>query len=110
MPRVAHRTDVPLGYRPEQRGQRGGFAGDPDIMDTWATSSLTPQVAGGWLEDPALYDLVFTNRNKSWADWIDARMDKPGTVFLAVGAGHLSGKNNVRDLLETRGISSARVE
>jgi valyl-tRNA synthetase len=52
-------TDVPLGYRPEQRGQRGGFAGDPDIMDTWATSSLTPQVAGGWLEDPALFEEVF---------------------------------------------------
>ena len=56
------------------------------------------------LEDPALYDLVFTNRNASWAEWIDARMDKPGTVFVAVGAGNLSGKKNVRDLLETRGI------
>ena len=39
-------TDVPPGYRPEQRGQPGGFVGDPDVMDTWATSSLTPQIAG----------------------------------------------------------------
>jgi valyl-tRNA synthetase len=39
-------TDVPEGYAPEQRGQPGGFAGDPDVMDTWATSSLTPQIAG----------------------------------------------------------------
>jgi valyl-tRNA synthetase len=38
-------TDVPDGYSPEQRGQPGGFAGDPDVMDTWATSSLTPQIA-----------------------------------------------------------------
>jgi valyl-tRNA synthetase len=37
---------------PDQRNQPGGFAGDPDIMDTWATSSLTPHVAAGWLEDP----------------------------------------------------------
>ena len=37
-------TDVPDGYRAEQRGQPGGFVGDPDVMDTWATSSLTPQI------------------------------------------------------------------
>ncbi len=39
-------TDVPDGYDAAQRGQPGGFAGDPDVMDTWATSSLTPQIAG----------------------------------------------------------------
>jgi valyl-tRNA synthetase len=52
-------TDVPDGYRPEQRGQPGGFAGDLDVMDTWATSSLTPQIAGGWLKDPDLFARVF---------------------------------------------------
>ena len=52
-------TDVPDGYRADQRNQPNGFAGDPDIMDTWATSSLTPQVAGGWLEDPDLFARVF---------------------------------------------------
>ncbi|HEV2974547.1 MAG TPA: valine--tRNA ligase [Solirubrobacteraceae bacterium] len=44
-------TDVPDGYAPEQRGQPNGFAGDPDVMDTWATSSLTPQIAGHADED-----------------------------------------------------------
>ncbi len=52
-------TDVPDGYRADQRGQPGGFVGDPDIMDTWATSSLTPQVAGGWIEDANLFAQVF---------------------------------------------------
>ncbi len=52
-------TDVPPGYRAEQRGVPGGFAGDPDVMDTWATSSLTPQIAGGWLEDDDLFARVF---------------------------------------------------
>jgi len=52
-------TDVPAGYTAEQRNQPGGFIGDPDIMDTWATSSLTPQIAGGWLDDPALFASVF---------------------------------------------------
>ncbi len=52
-------TDVPEGYRADQRNQPGGFAGDPDIMDTWATSSLTPQIAGRWEEDPDLFARVF---------------------------------------------------
>jgi valyl-tRNA synthetase len=52
-------TDVPDGYDPSQRGQPGGFAGDPDIMDTWATSSLTPQIAGQAGEDEELFKLVF---------------------------------------------------
>jgi valyl-tRNA synthetase len=52
-------TDVPDGYRPDQRDRPGGFSGDPDVMDTWATSSLTPQIAGAWLEDPDLFGRVF---------------------------------------------------
>jgi len=48
-------TDTPRGYSPDQRGAANGFVGDPDVMDTWATSSLTPQIACGWLEDPGLF-------------------------------------------------------
>jgi len=47
------------GFDESQRGIPGGFAGEVDIMDTWATSSLTPQIAGGWELDPELFDLVF---------------------------------------------------
>ena len=52
-------TDVPEGFTPDQRGVPGGFTGDPDIMDTWATSSLSPQIAAGWLEDDDLFRRVF---------------------------------------------------
>jgi valyl-tRNA synthetase len=52
-------TDVPGGFTEPQRGQPGGFIGDPDVMDTWATSSLTPQIAGGWVDDPDLFARVF---------------------------------------------------
>lgn len=52
-------SDVPAGYTAEQRGVPGGFVGDPDIMDTWATSSLSPQIAGGWRTDPDLFERVF---------------------------------------------------
>jgi valyl-tRNA synthetase len=47
------------GFDEAQRGQPGGFVGELDIMDTWATSSLTPQIAGGWVVDDELFDLVF---------------------------------------------------
>ncbi len=52
-------TDAPRGYDDDQRGKAGGFVGDPDVMDTWATSSLTPQIAGGWLTDEDLWGRVF---------------------------------------------------
>jgi valyl-tRNA synthetase len=52
-------SDVPPGFESAQRGQPGGFVGDPDVMDTWATSSLTPQIAGGWVDDPDLFARVF---------------------------------------------------
>ncbi|MHA6694438.1 valine--tRNA ligase [Homoserinimonas sp. A520] len=47
------------GYEESQRNQPAGFMGDLDVMDTWATSSLTPQLAGGWERDPELFDTVF---------------------------------------------------
>jgi len=52
-------SDAAPGYDESQRGVPGGFEGEVDIMDTWATSSLTPQIAGGWESDPELFDLVF---------------------------------------------------
>jgi valyl-tRNA synthetase len=50
-------SDVPAGFREDQRGEPGGFVGDPDVMDTWATSSLSPQIAGRWGTD--LFQRVF---------------------------------------------------
>ena len=52
-------SDAPPGYGEGQRGRPNGFVGDPDVMDTWATSSLTPQIACGWEEDPGLFARTF---------------------------------------------------
>ena len=52
-------TDVPAGYDASQRGVPNGFVADPDVMDTWATSSLTPQIAGRWGDDDALFASVY---------------------------------------------------
>jgi valyl-tRNA synthetase len=52
-------TDVPPGFRPEQRGQPGGFVGDPDVMDTWATSSVSPQIVTRWEDDTNVFQRTF---------------------------------------------------
>ncbi len=52
-------TDVPSGYTADQRNQPNGFIGDPDVMDTWATSSLSPQIAGKWEDDADLFGRIF---------------------------------------------------
>ena len=58
---------------------------------------------------PATYRMLFTERNARWADWIAARMQTPGVVFVAVGAGHLAGKDSVLVHLAQLGIESKRV-
>jgi len=52
-------SDLPPGYTEDQRGIPGGFVGDPDVMDTWATSSLSPQIVCGWESDDELWRLTF---------------------------------------------------
>ncbi|MEX2658916.1 MAG: valine--tRNA ligase [Acidimicrobiales bacterium] len=52
-------SDVPPGFTADQRGVSGGFVGDPDIMDTWATSSLSPQITCGWEDDADLFGRTF---------------------------------------------------
>ncbi len=52
-------SDVPRGYRREQRDQPGGFRGEEDVMDTWATSSMTPQISSHWGVDGERHQKLF---------------------------------------------------
>lgn len=61
------------------------------------------------LADPVLHKRLLTDRNATWAEWIEARLGRPGTVFVAVGAGHLAGKGSVQDYLKKRGLRVRRV-
>lgn len=61
-------------------------------------------------DDPAMVAALLTNRNKAWAQWIKARLERPGVAFIAVGAGHLGGKGSVQDQLHALGVKSARVQ
>ena len=58
---------------------------------------------------PDAYRMMFTERNARWADWIAGRMDTPGTVFVAVGAGHLAGKDSLLVRLAEQGLVSTRL-
>ena len=62
------------------------------------------------LDDERLANALLYNRNAKWAAWVDDRMDRPGTVFIAVGAGHLAGARSVQDFLGERGFTVTRVQ
>jgi uncharacterized protein YbaP (TraB family) len=76
--------------------------GDPDGLAVTMNESMaaTPELAKTLLWD----------RNARWADQLKARMDQPGTVFVAVGAGHLAGEKSVQDYLKARGLVAKRVK
>ena len=61
------------------------------------------------LTDPVLYERLLTARNANWAGWIEERLERPGTVFIAVGAGHLAGAGSVQDQLQKRGVKVSRI-
>lgn len=75
--------------------------GDADALAAIMNEEMT---------DPVVAEALLYGRNANWAEWIDTRMDQPGTVFVAVGAGHLAGERSVQDLLAKRGIESERVQ
>ena len=61
-------------------------------------------------EQPELREALLTRRNARWASWIDQRMDRPGSVMVAVGAGHLAGEGSVLKALELQGYTVSRIQ
>ncbi|ASJ91279.1 TraB/GumN family protein [Porphyrobacter sp. CACIAM 03H1] len=68
------------------------------------------EVMNEGMSDPAVAEALLYKRNANWAEWIDTRLDTPGTVFIAVGAGHLAGAKSVQDYLAQKGIAVTRVK
>lgn len=71
--------------------------------------TFTPLLRQMELQSPQTYHTMFVERNARWANWIADRLDTPGTVFVAVGTGHLSGPDSVQNQLSSLGVKSARV-
>jgi uncharacterized protein YbaP (TraB family) len=82
------------------------------MLAAWSSGNveeLVTMMNASSAQDPALHRMMFTDRNAAWASWIRERMARPGTVFLAVGAGHLAGGDSVQSLLEAEGVRAERV-
>lgn len=74
------------------------------------TEALAVAMNESMAATPELAKVLLFDRNQRWADQLKARMDQPGTVFVAVGAGHLAGEHSVQDFLKERGLTAERIE
>lgn len=82
------------------------------LFDAWRTGdggAFDIMLAGLKSRAPTVYDSLIAQPNVRWASWIRERLDRPGTVFVAVGAGHLTGSDSVQHVLATRGIAATRI-
>ncbi len=84
-----------------------------ELVELWAAGNvdaLGAEMNKALLSHPGLADRLLYARNANWATWIDARLEAPGTVFMAVGAGHLAGDLSVQDYLAKFEIEAVRVQ
>lgn len=83
-----------------------------DLLGAWTkgdTGAFSTMLAGFEAKSPVAYRMLIADRNARWGQWIVNRLDQPGTVFVAVGSGHLAGKDSVQQWLAARGIATARI-
>jgi uncharacterized protein len=83
-----------------------------DMVEQWRVGNAArlAELMNADEDDPVLVERLITGRNRTWAQWIKARMEQPGTVFIAVGAGHLAGKGSVQEQLSALGYTTTRVQ
>jgi uncharacterized protein len=83
-----------------------------EMVAAWAKGN--PEALGALLNKsmqatPEVEKVLLNDRNARWAEWVEKRMAKPGTVFMAVGAGHLAGKNSVQEMLKAKKLVATRI-
>ena len=83
------------------------------MLDAWAKGDLEG-IARTFDDEtqmsPELREALMKRRNARWAEWVERRLDRPGTVFVAVGAGHLAGRESVQAMLRAKGLKAKRVQ
>jgi uncharacterized protein len=82
------------------------------MLTAWQTgdaAALEATVNKYTAETPEFRRVLLEDRNRVWAQWLDGRMDQPGTVFVAVGAGHLVGNDSVQVFLAQHGHRAQQV-
>ena len=76
----------------------------------WVTGNVEEIAREMEAMPPVLYEALLTRRNRAWTEWLARRLDKPGTILFAVGAGHLAGRDSVQSMLAARGLSARRID
>lgn len=86
--------------------------GMEQMVIEWANANVDAlgELMNAGLEDKILHETLLVNRNINWAEWVDQRMDQPGTIFMAVGAGHLAGDSSLQAILAQKGLVVERIE
>lgn len=105
-------TDVQVSYVTETVKGMDQLAPQTDqLVESWASADpdAVAAIMNEGFEQIDLVEPLLTRRNANWAHWINNRMKKSGTVFMAVGAGHLAGTVSVQQLLTAYGLESERV-
>ena len=106
-------TDVQLGFLSSVMRDYDKIAPEIDgLVDAWGHGDAEglAKAMNADMDDPRLEQVLLIQRNRTWAAWVRERLKKPGTVFVAVGAGHLAGKGSVQEQLAKAGIASTRVQ
>jgi len=83
------------------------------MLDAWSkgdVAGIAKSFNADMGEAPELLDALIARRNANWANWVKSRLDQPGTVMMAVGAGHLAGDKSVVNLLQKQGLKVTRVQ
>ena len=106
-------NDVQLGFLASVMRDYDKIAPEIDFLVTaWGHGDADglAKAMNADMDDPKLEQVLLIQRNKNWAAWVRERLKKPGTVFVAVGAGHLAGKGSVQEQLAATGIAATRVQ
>jgi uncharacterized protein len=91
---------------PAPDGEATAAGGDMD----WVRGDVDSIAADMLTMPPVIYDRLLTRRNRNWTEWLRRRMDRPGTVLFAVGAGHLAGPDSVQAMLAEHGVVARRID
>jgi len=83
------------------------------MLKAWTegdTKAIARSFNAEMADPPELRDALLARRNANWAAWVERRLAQPGSVMVAVGAGHLAGDNSVQDMLQKRGYRVTRLQ
>jgi uncharacterized protein YbaP (TraB family) len=83
-----------------------------DLLGAWTkgdTGAFSTMLEGFEAKSPVAYRMLIADRNARWGQWIVNRLDQPGAVFVAVGSGHLAGKDSVQQWLAAHGVATVRI-